>query len=99
MTFRRVAGCAGELLVTLGVLLLLFAAWQLWWTDVVSLRESHALVRTFERDADRDPSPVRADGLPAGIREGDAFAVVRSPRFGDDYARPVLQGTGRDVPT
>lgn len=38
MIVRRVAGWAGELLVTLGVLVLLFAAWQLWWTDVVSNR-------------------------------------------------------------
>ena len=99
MTFRRVAGWAGELLVTLGVLLLLFAAWQLWWTDVVSLRASDELVRTLEQDhaGGLAPSAVGADGLPEGTDEGDAFAVVRIPRFGQDYARPVLEGTGRDV--
>ena len=26
-----------------------------------------------------------------------AFAIVRIPRFGADYARPVIEGTGRDV--
>ena len=28
---------------------------------------------------------------------GQAFAVVRIPRFGADYARPVLEGTDRDT--
>src|SRR5674476_816543 len=33
---RWVVGTIGELLITLGVLLLLFVAWQLWWTDVTA---------------------------------------------------------------
>ena len=41
----------GELLITLGLLLFLFVAWQLWWTDVTANREQaitiHALERAF----------------------------------------------------
>lgn len=33
-----VVGVVGEVLITLGVLLGLFVAWQLWWTDVVADR-------------------------------------------------------------
>ncbi|HYN65268.1 MAG TPA: class E sortase [Ornithinibacter sp.] len=98
MRTRRVVGWAGELLMTLGVLLLLFAAWQLWWTDVVAERAQTQIVQTLEDDFARGPAaPVGDDGIPAAIGEDGAFAVLRVPRFGDDYARPVISGTGRPV--
>jgi sortase A len=99
---RRVAGWAGELLVTLGVLVLLFAAWQLWWTDVVSNRAQTQIVdsleATFAREgAEATSAPVPANGIPDALNDDGAFAVLRIPRFGDDYARPIIEGTGRDV--
>jgi len=99
---RRVAGWAGELLVTLGVLVLLFAAWQLWWTDVVSNRAQTQIVdsleATFAREgAEATSAPVPANGIPDALNDEGAFAVLRIPRFGDDYARPIIEGTGRDV--
>ena len=98
MRLRRVVGWSGELLVTLGVLLLLFAAWQLWWTDVVADRAQAQIVQTLEDDFARGtPGPVGADGIPAAIGTDGAFAVVRIPRFGSDFVRPVLEGTGRPV--
>ncbi|HYH73627.1 MAG TPA: class E sortase [Nocardioides sp.] len=98
MRLRRVVGWTGELLVTLGVLLLLFAAWQLWWTDVVADRAQAQIVQSLEDDFARGtPGPVGADGVAAATGEDGAFAVVRIPRFGDDFARPVLEGTERPV--
>jgi sortase A len=99
---RRAAGWAGELLVTLGVLVLLFAAWQLWWTDVVSNRAQNQIVTALEEEFAREgvtatPEPVPANGIPAALGDDGAFAVLRVPRFGADYARPVIEGTGRDV--
>lgn len=38
-------GVVGELLITAGVLLLGFVAWQLWWTDVVGNRAQAAVVQ------------------------------------------------------
>ena len=92
-------GWTGELLITLGVLLLLFVAWQLWWTDVAANRA---------QDPDRaDPRATTSPAArrrrcattasPAAIGKDGAFAVVRIPRFGADYARPVIEGTGRPV--
>ena len=102
MIVRRVAGWAGELLVTLGVLVLLFAAWQLWWTDVVSNRAQTQIVdsldATFARKgAEATSAPLPANGIPDALNDEGAFAVLRIPRFGDDYARPIIEGTGRDV--
>ena len=96
---RRLVGWAGELLLTLGVLLLLFAAWQLWWTDVVADREQARIVESLEeRFRGEGSGGAGADGI-GGSTAGTegAFAIVRIPRFGADYARPVLEGTARDV--
>ena len=96
---RRAVGWAGELVITLGVLLLLFVAWQLWWTDVVTDREANRVVAILEQEFARDGTgaPLPASGIPEGIGDDGAFAIVRIPRFGADYARPLIEGTGRPV--
>ena len=100
MRLRRLVGWAGEVAITIGVLLLLFVAWQLWWTDVVSNREAGRVVAALEQEFAREgrtPAPVPASGIPPAIGEDGAFAIVRVPRFGADYARPLLEGTDRPV--
>lgn len=97
---RRAVGWAGELVITVGVLVLLFAAWQLWWTDVVSDREASRVVSTLEDEFARargTTAPLPASGIPEGIGDDGAFAIVRIPRFGADYARPLIEGTDRPV--
>lgn len=85
---RGIAGLIGELLITLGLVALAYVAWQLWWTDVVA-----------EADARRTVVALREDltGVGSELIEGDAFAIVRIPRFGDDYARPLYEGTDRET--
>ena len=86
-------GVLGELLLTLGGLVLLFVVWQLFWTDVVSDRAQARTVTSLEQDfvdASRDPGKAPAAATRIG---GDAFAVVRIPRFGSDYERPLVEGT------
>lgn len=94
---RRLVGGVGELLITAGVLVLLFVAWQLWWTDVVADRRQAQIVQALVDDfgAGR-ASDVGGDAFP-DLGQEKAFAVIRVPRFGADYARPVIEGTGRDV--
>ena len=92
-------GIAGDLFVTAGVLLLLFVGWQLWWTDVTANREQDAAVQSLTRDFAATPpsSTPPASEKPAPVAFGQAFAVVRIPRFGPGYARPVLEGTSHDI--
>ena len=106
---RWVVGTIGEVLITLGVLLLLFVAWQLWWTDVTANREQAVAIQTLERGFTHDsipPDPTATQGPAAtpdplatlkNVPFGEAFAILRIPRFGASFARPVLQGT--DHPT
>jgi sortase A len=93
---RVVAAALGELLVTAGLLVLLFVVWQLWWTDVVANREQAATVRALSREFLHDRTTVpRSPGEP--VPTGRAFAILRIPRLGADFARPVLEGTSHDI--
>ena len=104
---RWVVRTLGELFITLGLLVLLFVSWQLWWTDVTANRDQAATIQTLEKEfrppalpAHRAADPV-ADPLATltKVPFGQAFAIIRIPRFGADYARPVLQGTDHDTLT
>ncbi|TPG17150.1 class E sortase [Pedococcus bigeumensis] len=95
---RWTLGIVGDLLVTAGLLLLLFVGWQLWWTDVTANRTQDATVSTLTRDFAETPAPTGPTSeQPKAVPFGKAFAIVRIPRLGADYARPLLQGTSRDV--
>lgn len=91
---RRVGGVVGELLITAGVVVLLFIAYQLVWTNVQADRaataKSDALERTWE---ERTPETPEFD-LP--LKNGEAFALLRIPRLGDDYRVPVVEGVSLD---
>jgi sortase A len=88
----------GDLLVTAGVVLLLFVGWQLWWTDVTANRVQDDTVHELTRDFARPGDPAAPAGEhPKAVKFGAAFAIVRVPRFGADYARPVLEGTNHDI--
>ncbi|MEN0072252.1 MAG: class E sortase [Propionicimonas sp.] len=94
---RGVVGIAGELMITLGAVLALFVAWQLLWTDVVADTEQSTVVSELEEEFRLGPTvvdPTTAPTVPAADL-GDAFAIIRIPRFGADYARPLYEGTDR----
>ena len=92
---RGVLGVAGDVFVTAGVLLLLFVGWQLWWTDVTANHTQDATVQSLTRDFATATGP--ATEQPKPVTFGAAFAIVRIPRLGADYARPLLEGTSRDI--
>lgn len=91
---RRWALRVGTLLLLAGVAGLAYVGWQTWGTTWLSERTHRETVADLE-DAWADD---RA-GAPSTLRTGDgvATAVVRIPRFGEDYAVPVLVGTSDEV--
>ncbi|HEY8721535.1 class E sortase [Pengzhenrongella sp.] len=102
-------GVLGELMITLGVLLLAFIVWQLWWTDVQGDRAQAQIVADLHWTPspmpvpDGAPSPTpssatpRHDAPPVMAEPGHAvtFATLFVPRWGKDYVRPVSQGVDR----
>lgn len=93
---RGVVGLIGELMITVGVVLGLFVAWELVWTDVVADNEQAAVVTQILDDwNDVPPAGQTGDQTVPPAELGKAFAIVRIPRFGADYQRPLFEGTDR----
>ena len=91
----RWLGRAGALLVAAGLALGAYVAWQVWGTNIVAQRTHRALVAEVQRSWEGDD--VDPGSATVATDEGEVSAIVRIPRFGDDYAVPLLEGTGDDV--
>ena len=104
---------AGELLMTLGVIAVLFVAWQLWWTNVEADAAQGAAVKQFVQQHQTPATNAPAADAPAATAPGDkgaatvpvgkapghgeAIGVIYIPRFGADYSRPIIEGTSQGV--
>ncbi|MBG6226358.1 sortase A [Arthrobacter sp. CAN_A2] len=110
--FQLVAQVLGELLVTAGVILLLFVGWELWWTNIDSgIRQEQALEEFFSEVPSLEEAPLppvqggngtvpEEFGDPVVLPQADltgTFGAVYVPRFGGDYSRPVTSGVGSDI--
>ena len=62
---RRVLGAVGRVLVTVGLLLLLFVAYQLWGTGIYQARAQDDLAHQFKQALERNPDATPATS-PAG---------------------------------
>lgn len=99
----------GELLLTAGVVVLLFVAWQMWIGDMIMGAEANEKGAALSAEWDALPVPE----APVPIVEDDeiwfepvigerpvgteVFATMRIPRFGEDYSFPIAGGTTRPL--
>ena len=103
---RVLVRTTGELLVTAGALILLFLLWQLFWTDVVANnsqeRTTDALLQQWQQpgqaapqEEPQQPAEASAEQPAQALAElpAEALAVLRVPAFGEEYVKPILQGT------
>ncbi|MGZ0712187.1 class E sortase (plasmid) [Coraliomargarita sp. W4R53] len=102
-------GVVGEILITLGVVTLLFVVWQLWVGDIIYGAERNEAGQELSQEWDQeyvelaptpsateDPSPGTA--TPVVIPEPadtEVFGIMRIPRFGDDYQVEIAGGVTR----
>jgi sortase (surface protein transpeptidase) len=91
---RAAARTRGELLVTGGLIVLLFVVYEVYVTDLLADRRQEQLSQELHERWRREPAPAQP-GL-VQVELGDAFGVLRIPRLGADYARVVLEGTSDD---
>jgi sortase A len=90
---RRAVGVAGEVLITAGLVVLLFVAWQLWWTDVIAGRaqaEARAGLQQQWTIGETDTS------VPTEIETtyGKPFGLMYVPALRDRaWGVPIIQGT------
>ncbi|MEV5593395.1 class E sortase [Streptomyces sp. NPDC052496] len=104
---RLVVRTVSEVCVTVGTLIVLFVVYVLYWTgvraDSAMDGEIGALQDRWSTGPVAPASPKDAAGQPGGparqprYENGRSFAVMYIPRFGADWSKPVLEGTGTDV--
>ncbi|WP_169792070.1 class E sortase [Jiangella muralis] len=90
------AGVAGELLLTAGALVLLFVVYTFWGTGLQTAAAQDDLRDQFQQHLlSRSDEPVETDAAPTPepLELGDAYGILRIPRFGDDWERIVIEGT------
>jgi sortase A len=102
-TVRTVIGAVGRVLVTVGLLILLFVAYQLWGTGIYEARAQSDLESEFDRDlARREPQSTTSTTagttsttapveLPATPAAGDPVGVIKIDKIGVD--KVVVEGT------
>jgi sortase A len=98
-----VVGVLGELLITAGVLVLLFLGWQLWLQDILVgnqlNNQAQKLGQTWQNETRAKPAPIStsAPAVPVVSKApGNAqkFGILIVPRWGKDWERPIAQGVG-----
>lgn len=89
-TARRVRFWLGVTLLLAGLSLLAYVAWQFWGTNWQSQARHREGVEQLERSWSEGKGAVQTEW-------GKADAIIEIPRFGDDYAVPVLEGTSDEV--
>ena len=94
MIARTLRG-VGQTLITLGVVILLFCVYELYFTGLETARAQKALgteLRTIWRDGGGS-YPTEAGKRPLKpIDIGSAVAVIRVPKWGPDHADHVVEG-------
>jgi sortase A len=98
MLAGRLTRGLGELLITAGIVVALFLAYQLWVTDLFAVRTQDRLHHQLDQAWQRPPAPrAPADdrvrpASPPPVDLGDGLAILRVPRFGRDYFPVVVEG-------
>lgn len=102
-----VIGVLGEVLITVGVLVLLFLGWQVWWNSLILSNAQASAASTQSRlwleqsraTPDATPAPGAAedgtkDGTPPVMKpvaDYQPFAVIYAPRLGADWRRVIRE--------
>jgi sortase A len=104
-----IVGVIGELLITGGVLVMLFLVWQLWLNDaIVRAAQDNEAAELSRQWASSLPTsvPMPAEDNPQPVDYGDpvilpqpedaqTFGILQVPRFGADYAAKLAGGVSK----
>ncbi|MEZ5111868.1 MAG: class E sortase [Microbacteriaceae bacterium] len=109
-----VTGVLGEILLSLGVVVLLYVVWQMWVGDWIYGAQNNAAGRELSAqweqehsgpdalpipDLDPDAKPAEGPAVPPVLlpepADAEIFALMRVPRWGDDYATAIAGGVSR----
>lgn len=74
----------GELFITIGVLMLLFVTYQLWWTNVRAQQQADGAAHNLQQDWEQGKRK------PGAFQAGQGFAILHIPKL--DVVVPVASG-------
>ncbi|MEU6995775.1 class E sortase [Streptomyces sp. NPDC046465] len=74
----------GEVFITVGVLMLLFVTYQLWWTNIRAHQQANGAAHDLQE------SWAKGEGKPGTFEPGQGFALLHIPRL--DVVVPVAEG-------
>jgi sortase A len=83
----------GQLLITLGLVVLLFCVYELYWTGVETHEAQGSLRDSLEKGWSNDPTKVRTEEFDIG----DGVGLLTIPRLGDDWSWVVVEGVTTDA--
>jgi sortase A len=97
---RKLARGVGELLLTCGAVLLLFAVYEVWVSNIFADHKQAQVRQRLATAWQHGQDPLKGQdrlNLPVGkqvvLPIGQGFANLYIPEFGKDYARTIVQGT------
>jgi sortase A len=91
--WRLLARGVGQMLITAGVIILLFVAYELWFTGFYTQQQQNQMDKKIQQQwqtAGPDVSTIAPDK----VRLGSGIAVLYIPRFGRHYHFVIVEGTG-----
>ena len=103
-------GVLGEILITLGVVALLYVAWYGWIGDAIISSQQRSEAAALAEQWAQSSEPATPTPAPTASPEaqsdaeipvlgeqahGDIFGIMRVPRFGDDWQFNIASGTTR----
>nr|WP_281182480.1 class E sortase [Streptomyces sparsogenes] len=84
-----VSRVVGELFITVGVLMLLFVTYQLWWTNIRAHQQANGAANSLQKKWDRDGG--KRD--PGTFSPGEGFAILYIPKL--DVKAPIAEGISK----
>ncbi|MEU7591501.1 class E sortase [Streptomyces sp. NPDC039022] len=84
-----VSRAVGEVFITLGVLMLLFVTYQLWWTNVLAHQQAGGTASNLEQEWDEGGEDRRPDAF----SPGQGFAIMYIPKL--DVKVPIAEGISK----
>ncbi|MET8181803.1 class E sortase [Streptomyces sp. NPDC005336] len=95
MKTRLVIRVLSEVCVTVGTLIILLVVYVLYWTSIRADRPMDGEIDHLQDRWAAGPVAAGARPSPQPRRHGTgaSFAIMYIPRFGADWAKPVLEGT------
>lgn len=98
---RTALGVTGEVLITMGVIVLLFVVYEVYVTDWLSAGKQRDATSTLDRQwSESDVAPIDPGNERTGKfrpTDGEGFAKLFVPAFGSDFVFTVLEGTADQV--